>query len=217
MRRRGFTFWQLLAILTLVTVAALILFPIFARVRGGRPEGRYSCQSNLKQIGLGVMQYCQDWDEKFPIVNVKDTNINEQNPLGWADALQPYIKSTALFRCPTKFFSGEHIEGEKKSPSERDYTDYFYNRRLNETEIKELANTPSTVLFGEGNDGSDAANARYSLAAIPDAWLKDKNSPIYRHLEGANYAFADGHVKWMKPDKITDKKPDGNTYTFAVK
>jgi hypothetical protein len=39
------------------------LFPVFARAREN--ARRTSCQSNLKQIGLGMLQYTQDYDEKL--------------------------------------------------------------------------------------------------------------------------------------------------------
>ena len=54
------------------------------------------------------------------------------------------------------------------------------------------------LLSGDGNDGTDATNARYSLSELPDAW-HNADAPALRHLDGANYAFADGHVKSMKP------------------
>ncbi len=40
-----------------------------------------------------------------------------------------------------------------------------------------------------------------------------------RHLEGANYAFADGHVKWYKPTKISggNISPTGDNVTFGIK
>jgi prepilin-type processing-associated H-X9-DG protein len=49
---------------------------------------RVSCQSNLKQIALGIAQYTQDYDEKLPPAKP------------WIDVLQPYLKSEQLFRCP---------------------------------------------------------------------------------------------------------------------
>ena len=108
----------------------------------------------------------------------------------------------------------------ERKPSDRDYIDYFFNRCLAGIEAKKVKSQSLTILLGDGNDGTDAANARYNLSTLPDAWIKDKSSPLYRHIGGSNYAFADGHVKWMKPKKIfgklTDKNKDGNTYTFAV-
>ena len=81
---------RILAGLGLATVAALVyLAPIFARVRDNAHKG--SCQSNLKQIGLALMQYTQDYDEQLPLVAVGSVDY------GWANSLQPYLKSTLVY------------------------------------------------------------------------------------------------------------------------
>ena len=61
---RGFTLIELLVVISIVALQAAILFPVFARAREN--ARRSSCQNNLKQIGLGIMQYTQDYDEKLP-------------------------------------------------------------------------------------------------------------------------------------------------------
>lgn len=193
----------------LACLLAVILFPIFAPQR----ERKFSsCRSNLKQIALGVFQYTQDYDERYPIVSVNDTGASAQNPHGWADALQPYLKSTQIFQC-----SSDRSQESNSNPTAPGYTDYWYNARLNGLEQKAINLAASTLMFGDGNDGTDATNARYSLKALPAAWRTDSSSPAMRHLEGANYAFTDGHVKWLKPDKITNQAPSKNTLTFRIR
>jgi len=59
-----FTLVELLFVIAIIVILASILFPVFARAREN--SSRSSCQSNLKQIGLGFLQYTQDYDERFP-------------------------------------------------------------------------------------------------------------------------------------------------------
>ena len=99
---------------------------------------------------------------------------------------------------------------------QRGYTDYWYNRNVAGKNEQKINNSAVIIIMGDGNDGRDETTARYSLSQLPATWLADKKSPAYRHLDGANYAFADGHVKWLKPEKVSDKKPDGSTPTFAI-
>jgi prepilin-type processing-associated H-X9-DG protein len=122
------------------------------------------------------------------------------------------LKSTWIYHCP----QGSNHDPKIK-PNDSGYTDYWYNARLNGLESKAIILHGSTVMLGDGNDGTDATNARYSLSALPATWRTDSNSPAMRHLEGANYAFADGHVKWFKPEKISGQTPKPHIATFAVR
>lgn len=93
-QRRAFTLIELLVV---IAILAAILFPVFARAREN--ARRASCLSNLKQIGLGIAMYTQDYDEKL-------VSYAYPNPLGtvvygWQVALMPYVKSTQLFVCPS--------------------------------------------------------------------------------------------------------------------
>src|SRR4028119_299121 len=86
---RGFTLIELLVVIGIIAILAAILFPVFARAREN--ARRSSCQSNLKQIGLGMLQYAQDYDEKF--MPFRDPN-NANSPFVWPNIIQPYTKST---------------------------------------------------------------------------------------------------------------------------
>src|ERR1700749_4060371 len=63
---RGFTLIELLVVIAIIALLAAILFPVFARAREN--ARRSSCQSNMKQMSLGIIQYLQDADEFFPPV-----------------------------------------------------------------------------------------------------------------------------------------------------
>src|ERR1700722_4415731 len=60
----GFPLIELLVVIAIIALLAAILFPVFARAREN--ARRATCQSNLKQLGLGMLQYEQDHDERFP-------------------------------------------------------------------------------------------------------------------------------------------------------
>lgn len=71
--KRGFTLIELLVVIAIIAILAAILFPVFARAREN--ARRASCQSNLKQIGLGLMQYNQDYDNRFPMYLVGQESL----------------------------------------------------------------------------------------------------------------------------------------------
>ena len=102
--RNGFTLIELLVVIAIIAILAAILFPAFARAREN--ARRSSCQSNLKQIGLGMLQYVQDYDENFPTGWVENdppvgAQILRPTGRGWAGQVMPYMKSTQILKCPS--------------------------------------------------------------------------------------------------------------------
>lgn len=182
---------RILSVIGLGFMAFAFLFPIFARPRENDGHGP-SCQSRLKQIGLGLIQYTQDYDERFPPVAARGAAF------GWADVLVPYTKSTQLFQCPSEPNQGQsdpHLSG---------YTDYWFNAQLSKGAMKNIGEPANVIAAGDGNDGTEMTDARYSISALPPDWISDQNSPLYRHLGTANYLFLDGHVKSMKPTSVSN-------------
>jgi prepilin-type N-terminal cleavage/methylation domain-containing protein/prepilin-type processing-associated H-X9-DG protein len=92
-RRQAFTLVELLVVIAIIAMLAAILFPVFGRAREN--ARRSSCLSNLKQIGLGIAQYTQDYDERLPFSGSTASGGR------WAARIGAYVKSTAIFTCPS--------------------------------------------------------------------------------------------------------------------
>ncbi len=91
--RRGFTLIELLVVVAIIAILAAILFPVFGTAR--ERARQTACLSNLKQIGLGLMQYSQDYDERFPAwksgYSVSPAEPESVDKL-WKSRVHPYIK-----------------------------------------------------------------------------------------------------------------------------
>lgn len=87
MKNRGFTLIELLVVIAIIAILAAILFPVFAQAR--EKARAITCASNEKQIGLGMLQYLQDYDESFPLSEVWTGNYY----FSWREAIYPYIKN----------------------------------------------------------------------------------------------------------------------------
>ena len=207
-QKKAFTLIELLVVIAIIAILAAILFPVFGRAREN--ARRSSCQSNLKQIGLGIMQYTQDYDEKFPQRDYNPTAVPAGSG-GWAFTIQPYLKSEQLLQCPSETTpppdAGTFTTLAARANT-ANFSDYFMNRALglrngdtpsSPASLSQLDNSALTIAVAEGvsADGGRTrpstltTNGSYGAVDLADARL-------VRHLEGANLLFTDGHVKWYK-------------------
>lgn len=223
----GFTLIELLIVIAIIAILAAILFPVFARAREN--ARRASCQSNLKQLALSVMQYTQDYDEYHKGMDGwQFTNIA---PDGWTVAMAPYIKSSAVIVCPS--WSPRPAAG---------VPTYTMNGMLAGA-AKASGVRIGAFQSGSGCDGNPCTGQGVPLSAIAfpsqtilmveditgskGGWLTyvgtgglygfdASGSNIQQgrqiHLDGMNMSFVDGHVKWYSTAKLLTL---GTTVPFA--
>lgn len=220
--KSAFTLLEVVLILGIMAVLATMLMPLVNRARLNAQ--RTSCQSNLKQISLGVSQYTRDYDETYPLAYTDFDGVEGYNPAtdkGWAESLGPYLKNARLFSCPTE------PESNIESPLT---TDYWMAAPMTGTRFAQVAKPTWTVLSGDGIQSSAAMLVTHgAIAYRGDAPSLKYNGEIWdvtgategkggrRHLEGLNIGFADGHIKWFKPERITAEAVSKGGPTFRIK
>src|SRR2546428_835612 len=99
-RKPAFTLIELLVVIAIIAILAAILFPVFAQAR--EKARMTACLSNMKQVGLGLQMYSQDYDEVLPPANDSVENFTLPTArVNFLGALIPYIKSKPIFNCPS--------------------------------------------------------------------------------------------------------------------
>ncbi len=210
--RHGFTLIELLVVIAIIAILAAILFPVFQKVREN--ARRASCQSNLKQLGLGFIQYTQDYDETLPPGN---QNNNNAAP-AWDAEIYPFVKSTGVYSCPdnstaspagkVKASYGLNLYLEIQSASPIGLNQALVNAPSNLVllyEFDQLGGTLSTDPSNPNSTSGSETNANMDHVIIG---LFGSSPPLRTRHDGnttasANYLAYDGHVKYLKDSSVS--------------
>jgi prepilin-type N-terminal cleavage/methylation domain-containing protein/prepilin-type processing-associated H-X9-DG protein len=87
--KRAFTLIELLVVIAIIAILAAILFPVFAQAR--EKARSISCLSNIRQIGMGIAMYVQDYDEVYPMSETGGGSSGIPQ-VAWYAVVDPYIK-----------------------------------------------------------------------------------------------------------------------------
>jgi len=198
-RKAGFTLIELLVVIAIIAILAAILFPVFAQAREAARTS--SCLSNTKQVSLGILQYVQDYDERYPIW-VYDTTSNTtpdtpwgpwlNHHQGWDKQVQPYIKSVQVFKCPDV---GDGIETQANPPDGHDdsaptgATNYYMNAYLAGRDIGNRA-------------GRKLAQVRYPAVTIliGETTSAASTGAVFCEIDWMEWGWQGGHAHKLNGD-----------------
>lgn len=213
---RGFTLIELLVVIAIISILAAILFPVFAAVRS---KARTSmCATHMREIGLALLMYAQDFDERFPRpwwwqevaqgIWPGWYQADSSSPsggwcyCGWERKVEPYIASRVIFICPEDRYLWNRMDpwGQPRLP--QDDTSYGLNASgCAYNALGEFPKPSLTILIAETKawhraDFPRAGGDPREVDVPADLFMCDTT----RHRGGANYVFVDGHSKWLPPD-----------------
>jgi prepilin-type N-terminal cleavage/methylation domain-containing protein/prepilin-type processing-associated H-X9-DG protein len=206
----GFTLIELLVVIAIIAILAAILFPVFAQAR--ERARATACLSNVKQVGLALQLYTQDYDETLPIHTDSQYFMRPTSPPNYARLIQPYVKNKAIYECPST--SPRPGQEQEKAKGE-DMISYMGNGVVLRPAGMALAAipAPAEIIFLQENGKSFVTCWARPVRAHPtqNRWQywhhidcsqnppgSDCETYANVHFEGSNLIFCDGHVVWRR-------------------
>ncbi len=208
--KRGFTLIELLVVIAIIAILAAILFPVFAQAR--ESARKTVCLSNLKQTGLALLMYSQDYDEGLVPWHAGTTDgggyggtvagapflDSEGFDLAWDRLIQPYVKNDLLTSCPSDLTPGTGVF--PPGPGGRAIRSFSMPGNMGggwcpntpPNKMPAIARPADTIYLNE-RDNCAAGNSRsdWNWCAVTDA----ESELAWRHNKQGNFLFADGHAK----------------------
>ncbi len=220
MKTQGFTLIELLVVIAIIAILAAILFPVFAKAR--EKARQTSCLSNMRQIGLAVYQYTEDNDELLP------NRKNEGGHLNWKTYINPYVKSTQVWVCPSDPYKGLDDDGSGFPAGYAANTDSGNGNPLvqpfidcdgwagfacpNSANLAQLTQPSSTLGVVE----FEGLYSDYRVTTAPYwgiTWAGPGSLMFAGHVGHANFLFLDSHVKALRPLQTLDVQDGGSAET----
>jgi len=193
--KKGFTLIELLVVIEIIAILAAILFPVFAKAREKARQA--TCVNNEKQIALAVMQYVQDYDETYPPGALGPPWVTAfATWMMWGGGpsntvIDSYIKNGNVWYCPD---ARKAPWWTNSYPQPTYCGSYGYNYIYMDTKsLASIASPANTVMGVENIPTCDRCPPPSAGFLDPAA-----GGAEWRHSDGMNIMWADGHIKWIK-------------------
>jgi len=195
-RREGFTVVELLVVVAIIAIVAAILFPVLVAVKD---RGRQSaCQSNLRQLTSAMLLYVQDNSECWP------------GPDRYTQSTLTYTRNRGLYKCPSDARTAEPIDDGGLG---KDRVSYMCNSELyrkcdaagcvmRTLKMSGVVCSTAFILLVDDSSGDGSMNACWGSPHQDYSFYRQNQAG--RHAGGDNYAFADGHAKWLRSAGIPE-------------
>jgi prepilin-type processing-associated H-X9-DG protein len=146
----------------------------------------------MRNLGFAARLYADDYDGTIIPAMLSD---GRSGRICWDSTIQAYVNNESLLLCPSDEYPRQ-LRGIRCVPHS-----YGINLELAEVggymgsslKLGHLEDPIGTVLFCELN------GQRYCTHGVRQSWDGTAKVATKRHGGGANYTFADGHTKWLRP------------------
>ncbi len=188
-KNEGFTLIELLVVIAIIAILAAMLLPVLAKAKEQARRG--VCLTNLKQLGLVLHIYAQDWNQHFPVLEPRETQAaasktnrslalltGQTDPDSNEFETTQYVTDYDIFICPSSTHKPLQTGVINSSTCS-----YAYAYGLN------LQTHPDTAIMADRKyyTAWDAASENLRMGERHDQhdWF------------GVNALYVDGHARWV--------------------
>jgi prepilin-type N-terminal cleavage/methylation domain-containing protein/prepilin-type processing-associated H-X9-DG protein len=207
MLKKAFTLIELLVVIAIIAILAAILFPVFAQAR--EKARAITCISNLKQMGLGMIMYNQDYDERMVLWQQGSGNVSWDSQgyaLSYDRLLQPYIKNNFVSGCPSDLSVGTPLSAGSPYPpvtarAVRSYAipgniggnwcNTSTNPQPNPPALAAIPEPTLTIALNERDNCASTTASYWGWCSVNDS----ESETAWRHNLQGNFVYVDGHAK----------------------